>query len=244
MTPPRRLVIAVLVLAFAMSARGAGQSPRNPDASSLPKFPEWMEEFLPRTPEERAKAAVFDSEGSRMLELGSGATLTSCLIGFQFTDEPPPYALFLEKTVCPYDAVVVGTPVPVAVRINNRGTWLYTEHSVRVRRWVRPANQAIANIEVLTSGGILHTEGKATSTVHSGPSLEAGQEYLIFLNRVPGTRGFRLAGRPVSETDHWAANLLPAHLPYELENNDVPFDRFIDDLAIAGDRCRHARRRP
>ncbi len=238
MKPSAGVLVATAVF-FAIGVSSAGQSLPSQDASHRVKLPEWMFDFLPRTSEERAKAAIFDSEGSGTLQLGVGMTRFVCGVAILgLTNEPPPYSLFLEQTVCPADAVVVGTPTPVAVRLNSRGTWLYTEHSFKVRRWVHPVGETATDIELLTSGGVLHTEGKTTMVSNSGPSVAGGKEYLVFLNRVPGTRAFRLGGHPISDGENWTASLRTALLPYELQNGDVPFDRFIDDLAIAAYSCR------
>ena len=67
---------------------------------------------------------------------------------------------------------------------------------------------------------------------------------MVFLKRVPGSRAFALAGKGLADRPGWMHDLQIPLLPYELQNNDVPFDRFIDDLAIAADRCHPAHRRP
>ena len=150
-----------------------------------------MLDYLPKTPEDRAKAAIFDGQGSSVLQLDRGMIHFSCGVGM--TGEPPPYQEFATRLACGDDAVVLGTPTPSAVRINNRGTWLYTEHAVKVRRWVSPAAESATEIEVLTGGGVLHVDGRTTS-VNSNreQQLEAFTEHLLFLKRVPGTRAFSL----------------------------------------------------
>lgn len=197
-----------------------------------------MLDYLPKTPEDRAKAAFFDADGPWLLRLGFNVTRTSC--GGGISDEPTPYQEFATGLACGYDAVVLGTPTPSAVRINNRGTWLYTEHEFHVRRWVYPALETTTEIEVLTNGGTLNVGGQ-TTTVSAGEPLEARKEYLIFLKRVPGSRAFSLTRRGLIDTDGWTDRLQIAVLPYELQHGDVPFDRFVDDLAIAAGRCRKPR---
>jgi hypothetical protein len=200
-----------------------------------------MAEFLAKTPEERAKAAIYDHEGSSVLQLGHGVIRFVCGVGF--TGEPLPYGSSLQQKVCAYDAAVVGTPVPVAVRINNRGTWLYTEHAFRVRRWIYPATETRTDIEVLTSGGALHVDGQTTTT-DSSDQLEASREYVVLLKRVPGSGAFALAAKGLADRPGWMHDLQIPLLPYELQNGDVPFDRFIDDLAIAAASCHRALRQP
>ena len=199
-----------------------------------------MLDYLPKTTEEKAKAAFFDADGSSLLRLGIEVIRFSCGLGI--TGEPTAYLEFATQLACGYDAVVVGTPTPSAVRINNRGTWLYTEHAVRIRRWVYPALETTTEIEVLTNGGALRVDGQTTA-VSGGEQLEAFKEYLVFLRRVPGTRAFSLARTGLIDTDGWAGRLQMPLLPYELEHDDVPFDRFVDDLANAAMRCANAARR-
>ena len=122
---------------------------------------------------------------------------------------------------------------------NNRGTWLYTEHAFRVRRWIYPANETRTDIEVLTGGGALRVDGQTTSIGSAdGDQLEAPREYLVFLKRVPGSRAFALAAKGLADRPGWMHDLQIPLLPYELAHGDVPFDRFIDDLAIAAYSCR------
>jgi len=227
-----------MALLLAVGARGAGQSQQTVDASQRPPLPEWMLDYLPKTTEERAKAAFFDADGSSLLRLGIEALRLSC--GPGMSGEPTPYLEFTTQLACGDDAVVLGTPTRSAVRINNRGTWLYTEHEFHVRRWVYPALETTTEIEVLTHGGTLNVGGQ-TTTVSAGEPLEARKEYLVFLKRVPGTRAFSLTRRGLIDTDGWADRLQMAVLPYELEHGDVPLDRFIDDLAIAAGNCRKPR---
>jgi hypothetical protein len=191
MPPLSRSFVAIVALLLAVGARGAGQSPPTADASQRPTLPEWMLDYLPKTPEDRAKAAIFDGQGSSVLQLDRGMIHFSCGVGM--TGEPPPYQEFATRLACGDDAVVLATPTPSAVRINNRGTWLYTEHAVKVRRWVSPAAESATEIEVLTGGGVLHVDGRTTS-VNSNreQQLEAFTEHLLFLKRVPGTRAFSL----------------------------------------------------
>ena len=235
MKPPPTVFLAA-ALFFSVGLRGAGQAPAQVDRSERQRLPEWMTEFLPKTPEERAKAAIYDHEGSSVLQLGRGMIQFVC--GFAVTGDPLPYASALQQKACAYDAVVVGTPVSLAVRINNRGTWLYTEHAFRVRRWIHPAVETRNDIEILTSGGALHVDGQTTMIRNGGGTeLEASMEYLVFLKRVPGSRAFALAAKGLADRPGWIHELQIPLLPYELQNNDVPFDRFVDDLAIAADKC-------
>ena len=63
------------------------------------------------------------------------------------------------------------------------------------------------------------------------PALE------LFLKRVPASTAFVIAGTPLHERMGWTQRL-PLHpLPVELSENEVPFDRFIDDLANAAMKC-------
>ena len=219
-----------LVAFLTLSAATAAQSTQ----TRVERLPEWMSEFLPKSSDERAKAAAFDSEGSWVLELGSGVVTTSC--GFAMTGTPPAYYDFVAARACSYDAAVVGVPTPVAVRLNNRGTWLYTEHLFQVRRWISPGTEIVPEIEVLTTGGVLHVQGK-TTTVHSRQQIEAGKEYLIFLKRVPNSRAFTVVGLPLSDSPAWESSLQSPLLPFELQAGDIPFDRFVDDLTIASWTC-------
>ena len=159
------MALTILVSAATLSAQ-----------SALSALPSWMMEFLPKTAEEKAKAAIFDGEGSRILQLNREVMVFAC--GGMLTDgEPTPYLEFATQLACGYDAVVLGTPTPSAVRTNNRGTWLYTEHAVKVRRWVSPAAETAAEIEVVTSGGLVYVDGQTTAvTTNRGTQLEASTE--------------------------------------------------------------------
>jgi hypothetical protein len=54
---------------------------------------------------------------------------------------------------------------------------------------------------------------------------------------VPGTKAFVIVGKPTHEGMEWTQRL-PLHpIPVELGKDEVPFDRFIDDLANAAMSC-------
>lgn len=220
------IAITVLVCGAALAAQESSRVP----------LPEWMTEFLPKTPEERARAAIFDSRGDTLLRLGINTLLISCGGMFLESDARPLYAEYLSELVCDFENAIVGVPTPVAVRINNRGTFLFTEHRVRVSRWIRPENPGPLEIDVVTAGGLLAL-GKNSVGVQVGEDLEAGKEYLLFLKRVPSTTAFSVVNRALHEGMPWAESLPQRYLPHELEDGDVPFDRFIDDLANAAMRC-------
>ena len=234
-------IAALLAIFVLVGVDGTARSQESMNGQKRSVFPDWMWEFLPTTPEDRAKSATFDNEGSWLLELGMGISSTRC--GFMMTGEPESYLVFVSARVCGHDAVVVGTAVPVATRLNNRGTWLYTEFAIDVRRWVHPSADASREVRALVSGGVLHTQGK-TASVSSPWKPEAGREALFFLKRVAGTRAFTVAALPIADQPGWPSSLQAPLLPHEIQHNDVPFDRFIDDLAIAASRCRPAARRP
>lgn len=212
-------------------------------AQSAPSaFPDWMSDLLPKTAEEKARAAAFDAYGQDIVKLGTSSILFKCGAMFQSAEDTrPAYYEFLTAKVCEHDAVAFGTPTPVAVRLNNRGTYLFTEHSFRVQRWVHPAAETRLDIEVLTPGGVLSIGAQTASHVQSGHEIESGKEYLLFLKRVPGSAAFTIVGSPISPTATWERALQSPLLPYELEGGEIPFDRFIDDLAIAAGNCRKKR---
>ena len=230
----RLLLSVIALLGFVFQPSGQAQEV---------EVPAWMQPFLPKTPDEKAKAAFYDSQGSWTLEPGKGMVTIVCGMGIGFGfDTPPPYYEFVNDTVCSTDAVVLGTAQPSAVRMNNKRTYLYTEFSIDVSRALKLAGQTQTAVEVLTPGGHIQTSaGAVTVSISGSPQLEGGKEYLLFLKRVPGTKAFTPTN-VLTRDSEWPRKL-HGPLPYELQSNEVPFDRFVDDLEMAATRC-HKGRRP
>jgi hypothetical protein len=115
--------------------------------------PEWMRDFLPKTDDEKARAAAFDTYGSQPLRLGSFTTIFACGV---FSPGTParPYLEFVADLACAHDAIVVASPNPVASRLNNRGTFVFTEHKMPVNRWLHPPAEWVPEVEVLVAGGL------------------------------------------------------------------------------------------
>ena len=193
--------------------------------SSAPALPNWMKDFLPKTEDEKARATAFDSYGSEPLRLGIFSLTTSCGV---FSPGTPArsYAEFVADLACAFDAIAVADPHPVAIRLNNRGTFIFTEHAMPVDRWIHPSSDWVPEVDVLVAGGSLKV-GEQSTGVDLGQSLDADR-YLFFLKRVQGTKAFVI---------EWAQRLPASPIPVELAENEVPFDRFIDDLANASMRC-------
>jgi hypothetical protein len=203
--------------------------------SSAPALPNWMKDFLPKTGDEKARATAFDSYGSEPLRLGIFSLTTSCGV---FSPGTPArsYAEFVADLACAFDAIAVADPHPVATRLNNRGTFIFTEHAMPVDRWIHPSSDWVPEVDVLVAGGTLKVGGQSTG-VDVGQSLDADR-YLFFLKRVQGTKAFVIVGRALHPGMEWAQRLPSPPIPVELAENEVPFDRFIDDLANAALRCR------
>ena len=224
----RRQVKPLLALTFLLSVTlGAQEATRAP-------LPEWMADFLPKTAEEKARAAAFDSYGSQPVRLGVFSGSTACGVFLPGTPASP-YPRFVAELACAHDAIAVASPNPVAARLNNRGTFIFTEHSMPVDRWLHPFSSWAAQVDVLVAGGTLKV-GEQLTGMSVGEDLTADR-YLFFLKRVPNSSAFVIAGTPLHERMGWNQRL-PLHpIPVELGSNEVPFDRFIDDLANAAMSC-------
>ena len=208
--------------------------------SSTPVVPEWMRDLLPKTAEEKARAAAFDTFGSQPLRLGVFGGSLACG-GYSPGTPTRLYLDFVADLACAHDAITVASPNPVSARLNNRGTFIFTEHRMPVDRWLHPFSNWLREVEVLAAGGTLKV-GEQSTGISVGQDLTADR-YLLFLKRVQGSNAFVIVGTALHERMGWTQRL-PLHpIPVELGENEVPFDRFIDDLANAAMRCANAARR-
>ena len=224
---------ALTALAILVSA--ATLASQSPPA----EFPDWMKDLLPKTADEKARAGAFDSSGGFPLELGGHRVATACGdIARGSTTRL--YSEYVADLACGFDSIVVASSNPITSRLNNRGTFIFTEHAMPVDRWLFPPSTSATEVEVLVEGGTVNV-GSQSTRVSVGEDLKAGRRYLLFLRRVSGTNAFVISGTALHEALGWTNRLtgLPMRpIPDEIAKNEIPFDRFIDDLAIAAGNCR------
>jgi hypothetical protein len=219
-----------------MSPEGRGQDPQPPAQET----PAWMAPYLPVTAEDKARAGFFDGHGAWTLKPGFGVVTSACGIGFDSGEPPMPYYDFVAQKACSADVAVVGTVSPVAVRLNNKRSYLFTEFTVQVSRWLRSAGTQPRRLDVLMPGAhIVTPEGPVTVSISGVRQFEPGKEYLLLLKRIPGTTAFTPSMFLTADAN-WAS-LLGGNLPYELRDDQVPFDRFVDDLENAARSCSRSR---
>ena len=230
-------VLSVCVHALAaqsLSSHATDPPRRQTAAPFVPKVAS-LDELQPKTDEDRAKARLFDGQGSFPIE--PGLVVVSRITSPSSAEkEVPPYGDFLRRLVCDGRTLVLGTSRPRRVMLNNTRTYLFTAHDLLVERWVSPLPERPDRVELLTAGGQAEVDGQFTSV--GGGRFEAETRYLFFLSMVPGTSSWTLGGSAVKADSAWARALDRGTLPGELTRGEIAFDQFVDDLQAVAATCR------
>jgi hypothetical protein len=243
-----RLALCVLCLLLAGAAVAQSVSKQSRPTESRPAVREErretqafvqrvnsMDELKAMTPEDRARAKPFDAIGGRRLVAGDDVSriVDRGLYWLPFGGTPT-YSHVLEKLACSAPLIVVGRSTPRRVRMNDPGTFLFTEHVVAVTRWILQdaAVPSSGVLEFLTAGGEVAI-GNDRIVTRSGTRLVRDTDYLLFLKTVPNSKSFTLAQEPIPSQPQWDLVLPFAALPPELKMNEVTFETFVEDLQLA-----------
>jgi hypothetical protein len=247
------LVVSALSIHSALGFASAQQAPQPVESrQAKPQESQQREQFVqrvnaldelkPSTQEERARSRRFDGLGAKPLVAGSRVLRVVDSVRYRMPfDETPTRGEVINKLACSAPVVVVGKPTPRRVRMNEAGTFLFTEYSVSVSRWiVQNAPVPRSGIEFLVEGGEVAVGGDRI-VADSGQSLLRDMEYLLFLKPIPDSRAFVPAQPPIPVHRGWSAELPFAKLPQEIKAEHVTFDTFVADLVAATSACSEAK---
>ena len=196
-----RFVIGLLVTFFLTADQ---QSPQTPP---LPRFmtagqPGGREvarvssfvELQPQTAGEKERATFFKMDGGPLVKAFEGRPelrLTRFVMGYAPVP-PPPWATpaapptdaeLLAKRVCDCPLVFIGHPEKLRPYLNESGSWLVTDITVRVERAIRP-ERLPSTILVTRLDGEAFVNGRLIQTItrSGGDFPEIGRSY-VFLAR-------------------------------------------------------------
>ena len=214
-------VTALVAVSLFMSVPRA----QTPAGAAPPQRIKGVSELQPVSDEEKARAAYFSKERTsemtiqELVELGGGGLrlqyiqsdprrpfLPVVCVGSRPDAEAcavaaSPEAMVrleanLRKPVCSAEAVVAGRVTAQKALLTAGEKALFTDYSVEVQQWVRPASGA-PNLVVSEWGGMVEVAGKPFALTREGLTLAAGKTYLLVLGTLPGTTGFVLRNEPM-----------------------------------------------
>lgn len=198
---------------------------------------ESVEQLKPQTDSAKAKAKFYDGYGAEMMRPGEHVKIGGGLpVAPRSDTRTTAYESYVQRLICSSDRAVVGTAKPARVLMNNRETFLFTEHVVAVEMWLRPARNGPETIDVVTAGGRVRIGNKLT-VADNGQDLYTGDRYFLMLKHVPGTEAFAVVGEPIRDEPSWTAALRHSALPDQLRVNAIPFDQFVQDLYRVSSQC-------
>lgn len=233
------LTILVTVAVFSLPNRIAiaESQARDPKQQQTEKKADPFDAIRAKTDQEKVKAKFFDGIGAnRLLQTNVVPVLieeTTIL-----HNSNPTYATFVRDRVCESDAVLVGTPTDLRVQFTLDETFLFTDYTVRVETWIRPALETAREITVSRAGGQVTIAGRTLKAKISDP-LYLKRSYVFFLQRIKGTTAF--ARTLMSEVEFEKGYARPISqrilLPPEVAKAKVNRSDFVIDLLNARSTC-------
>ena len=232
--------IVLTALALAVGIRI--QEPTQGTSRREPERVQRLEDLAAKTAPEIARAKFFDRLGSSELKPGTRSTIR----GIEPPPPPPPAGKAVtprfddvgRERICGADAVFLGVPTASRTLMNERRTFLFTDHELRVDTWLKP-RQGETSVLVSQAGGevIVDTRPIVQSTAEV-PLLDTARPYIVFAARIPGTDSYTIAGPPIpiSEKVGILPRLFPS--PPDIGGGAVPLDRLISDFRILAAQCR------
>jgi len=181
------------------------------------------------TPEEKARAAYFDRAGQPLLEQPPGAVIEfpglPVVLAAPPPGAPPPtrqdnmraFEASVATGVCRADAVAVGQLTPVRVLLNLSGTWLFTDYSIAIERWLRSNGVETSRKPVIAglSGGHVRVGERILSTTVSGGGPVTGERMVLHLCLVQGKTALVLCGSTSLREDTISGDPYPVSLARE-----------------------------
>lgn len=136
---------------------------------------------------QRSRARFFDVFGEPISGPGVrhyGAELGTGLTDFSGDHAPTALEQFATNW-CSADLVVVGVPSSARAYLNWSKTYLFTDYSISVDRWLRGSSSNEASVVGSTFGGSVLLNGRLLTTVDPRvPLLRVGSQYLFSLYRI------------------------------------------------------------
>jgi hypothetical protein len=195
-----------------------------------------LDDLKPQTREEKLEADHYEGLGLRPIEQGSVREMGEPFPTLSANPPPEPtYESFLRDVTCSIDVVAVGRAGSGRVMLNTGATWLFTEYHLQVTDWVRPAAGA-REIVANESGGVASVGGELTS---AGRNLvHIGEQYLLFLEALPGTSAFVRHGPIMAVTTTGALDNRAGYIfPRAFVKVAPDYRRFLADLRTAARSC-------
>lgn len=144
---------------------------------------------------------------------------------------------FLNRLACSADAIVIGVAKSKSSHMTVDETFIYTLYELSVEKILKNNSTSSAEInnviEVARSGGFIKLDHRLIKMEdYSYEPLRLGNQYLLFLQYVPGTKGYVAAGPEgdfILEGDSYA-KLARRAVPKSLEGKNDPRN-LADDIS-------------
>ncbi len=231
-TARKHRLLLVLLHCAAAAAVVAAQAKREP----VPFQAATLNDLKPVEPEQRIRAEHFQFPGRSILQYKTIRVLPEPEILVRpFENEVTPTEL-LRRKVCKGSAVVVGQPLTSRPFLNKAETFLFTDFSVFVERWIRgPGGNAPILVSMI--GGRATVAQSTQLDASLGYLLEVGKRYVLFLDLIPKTRSYQPVSYPMVVSGTKVRTETVSGLgATELKDHDS----FMDEMAKLGNECKGA----
>lgn len=194
----------------------------------------------PQTPEQKVRASHFAKPSVEAL--APGITRHDNLEdGWIPVGPPPSYTKYINDLVCGSDVVVVGTARLEGAVLANGDTNIFTEYSVSGEEFLRGApvyRQLAASTTLLVAlrGGVIRLPSGDIEVKDQTP-LDPQQRYVLFLERIPGTRSFTLSNPQFVVNGAKPGVRTKGDVPTEFADGSKDTAALIEDLRAASRRC-------